>query len=118
MSGPDGAGTGQNRYSAANARPDFGQQHLREAIAARRAQLANLEAAIVADCEREAGHGISRAVRIDDRTTWDKATWSRYLTAAARPEPDYLPQMLRPFNESDGLERVVALPAPQSSIVV
>ena len=61
-------------------------------------------------CERAAVRGACRNVRIDDCKTWDKATWQRYLEAAARLEPDYLPQMRRLLRDIDIFERLLTLP--------
>lgn len=46
----------------------------------------------------------------DDCETWDKAAWQRYLEAAARLEPDYLPQMRRLLRDIDRFERLLTLP--------
>jgi len=35
--------------------------------------------------------------------------WNRYLTVAAKHEPDYMPQMLRLLGEIDRFERIMAL---------
>jgi hypothetical protein len=47
---------------------------------------------------------------MDDRGTWDRATWQRYLDAAARLEPQYGPAMRRLLQEIDQLNRLMALP--------
>jgi hypothetical protein len=44
---------------------------------------------VVAACESAAARGAARSVRIDDRATWNRATWDRYLAEATRLEPDY-----------------------------
>ena len=80
---------------------------LRHGIAARRHRLAELETSMVEACERAAVRGACRNVRIND---WDKATWQRYLEAAARLEPDYLPQMRRLLRDIDRFEWLLALP--------
>jgi hypothetical protein len=49
-------------------------------------------------------------VRIDDRATWDRPTWQRYLDAATRLEPDYGPPMRRLLQEIDQLTRLIDLP--------
>ena len=82
---------------------------LRGGIARRRLALADLEAGLVTACERAAARGASRAVRIDDRATWDRATWQRYLDAATRLEPDYGPSMRRLLREIDQLMRLIDL---------
>ena len=89
---------------------------LREAIAVRRQRLAEREAELVAACEKAAAHGAGRHIRIDDRATWDRAAWNRYITAATQLEPDFMPEMLGLIREIERLERLVAIPAaPQTS---
>jgi hypothetical protein len=88
---------------------------LRRGIAARRHRLAELETSMVDACERAAVRGACRNVRIDDCKTWDKATWQRYLEAAARLEPDYLPQMRRLLRDIDRFERLLTLPIAAES---
>ena len=83
---------------------------LRHGIAARRHRLAELETSMVDACEHAAVRGACRNVRIDDCKTWDNATWQRYLEAAARLEPDYLPQMRRVLRDIDRFERLLTLP--------
>jgi hypothetical protein len=83
---------------------------LRHGIAARRQRLAELETSMVDACERAAMRGACRTVRTDDCKTWDKAAWQRYLEAAARLEPDYLPQMRRLLRDIDRFERLLTLP--------
>lgn len=90
--------------------------HLRQAIRDRRARLAAIETSMVAACERDAARGLPHGVRIDDRETWDKSTWDRYLAAAIRCEPNYMPAMLRILNEIEQLERLMQLP-PRSSVI-
>ena len=94
------------------ARPALGinLRHLRAVIAARRAAIASLEAAMVAKCEAAAARTAPRGIRPDDRATWDHAMWDRYLTAAATLEPDYLPRLLRLHVEVECLERLRLLP--------
>jgi hypothetical protein len=79
-------------------------------IAARRHRLAELETSMVEACERAAVRGACRKVRMHDHDTWDKATWRRYLEAAARLEPDYMPQMRRLLWDIDRFERLLTLP--------
>jgi hypothetical protein len=83
---------------------------LRHGIAARRHRVAELETSMVEACERAAVPGACRNVRVDDRKTWDKAAWQLYLEAAARLEPDYLPQMRRLLRDIDRFERLLTLP--------
>jgi hypothetical protein len=47
---------------------------------------------------------------MDDRETWDRATWDRYLAAASRHEPDYMPRIRRLLGEIDNIEKLLALP--------
>ena len=82
---------------------------LRDGIASRRQDLLDLEAAMVAACETAAARGRAHGVHMDDRETWDRATWTRYLAAAARLEPEFGPPMRRLLREIDQLERVLAL---------
>lgn len=93
----------------------FDRPHLRQAIRDRRARLAAMETSMVAACEREAARGLAHGVRIDDRETWDKPTWDRYLAAAIRCEPAYMPAMLRILSEIEQLERLMQLP-PRSLV--
>lgn len=67
--------------------PDRAQ--LRTTIAEHRRQLAELEASLVAECEEAAVRGHRHRVDPQDRETWDRATWGRYLAAATRLEPRY-----------------------------
>lgn len=83
---------------------------LRAGIAERRQRLLDLEAAMVAACEADAARGRPTASRMDDRTTWDRVTWGRYLAAALRLESEYGPPMRRLLREIDQLQRVLALP--------
>jgi hypothetical protein len=79
-------------------------------IAARRRRLAELETSMVEACERAAVRGARRKVRMHDHDTWDKATWHRYLEAAALLEPDYMPQMRRLLRDIHRFERLLTLP--------
>ena len=94
-------------------RPSLGidHQHLRAIIADRRAALSAIEIEMVGKCEEVAARAAPRHVRLDDRGTWDRAMWNRYLSAAAALEPDYMPQMLRLHAEVERLERILLLPA-------
>ena len=84
---------------------------IHDAITARRALIARIESAWVSACEREARRNLAPGILLDDRETWDKATWNRYLTAAAKTEARFLPRMRRLYNEIARLERMLALPA-------
>jgi hypothetical protein len=82
---------------------------VRDAIATRRAQIGIIEAEWVIACERDAARGACNSVRLDDRQTWDKAMWDRYLAAAAGRQGEYLPRLLRLYNEIALLEGLLAL---------
>lgn len=97
------------------AHPSFSRLYLQQAIADRRARYAALEAALVAACEREAAHGADRTAHLGDRGTWDRAMWDRYLAAAVRREPDFMPAMWRLLDEIGRLERLLALPLLQET---
>jgi hypothetical protein len=85
------------------------QSRIQDALAALHAQISLLETAWVAASEVEAARGRSRDVRMDDRGTWDRATWARYLAAAAAHEPAFMPKIKRLLCEIDRLERALAL---------
>src|SRR5215469_5204412 len=87
------------------------RDRLREAIAVRRQRLAECEADLVATCERAVAYGAGRHIRLDDRTTWDRAAWSRHIGTALRLEPEFMPEMLRLIRDIERLERLAALPA-------
>lgn len=63
-------------------------------VAEHRRQLAELEASLVAECEDAAVRGHRHRVDPQDRETWDRATWGRYLAAATRLEPRYGKRMV------------------------
>jgi hypothetical protein len=90
--------------------PHLDRSHLATGITSRRRRLADLEAAMAASCEAAAVRGAPRVIRVDDRGTWDRAMWQRYLDAAARLEPDYGPLMRRLLQEIDRLQRLLDLP--------
>jgi hypothetical protein len=96
--------------STPSCRRQLDRSILRHGIAARRHRLAELESSMVDACERAAVGGACRSIRIDDCKTWDKATWRRYLDAAARLEPDYMPQMCKLLRDIDRFERLLTLP--------
>ena len=86
------------------------RQRLRDALATKRAAVASLEAAWVAAAEADIARNASRDVRIDDRSTWDKTTWSRYLVAASAHEPDFKPWIMRLLREIDSVEKLLDMP--------
>ena len=105
--GPAGA---PPALAATRFQPSLDRSRLREAIAVRRQRLAEREADLVAACERAVAYGAARQIRVDDRTTWDRAAWNRYVGTATRLEPDFMPEMLRLLREIERLERLAALP--------
>ena len=64
---------------------------------------------MVAACEADAARGRPPGVRMDDRGTWDRATWNRYLAAATRMEPQFGPPMHRLLRDIDRLQRLLSL---------
>jgi hypothetical protein len=70
---------------------------------------------MVAACEADAAHGRAHGVRMDDRETWDRATWTRYLAAAARREAEFGPRMRQLLREIDQFERLMARPFSTST---
>jgi hypothetical protein len=94
------------------------RSHLRSALLAKRATVARLETAWVAAAEADAAVGRTRAVRMDDRETWDRATWDRYLAAASKHEPDYMPRIKRLLGEITNIEKLLALPSGQAARAV
>lgn len=90
------------------------RSRLRSALLDKRATIARLEAAWVAAAEADATAGRGRAVRMDNRESWDRATWDRYLAAASQREPDYMPRIKRLLGELASIEKLLALPSGQS----
>lgn len=86
------------------------REALRFGVALRRACLAALEAELVEGCEAAAHAGDPYASASDDRSRWDRATWQRYLDAAARLESRYGPRMRRLRDDIARLERLLDLP--------
>ena len=100
--------------SAALAFAQLGDRsRLNAAVLNKRATIARLEAEWVAAAEADAAAGHARTVRMDDRETWDAATWNRYLTAASKHEPDYMPRIRRLLTEIDNIEKLMTLPSGQ-----
>ena len=97
--------------AATGYQPSLDRGRLREAIAGRRQRLTEREAALVAACENAVAHGAGRHIPLDDRTTWDRAAWNRYVGTATRLEPEFMPEMLRLIRDIERLERLAALPA-------
>jgi hypothetical protein len=107
---------GPSALAATRVHPSLDRGRLREAIAVRRQRLAERETDLVAACERAVAHGAGRHIRVDDRATWDRAAWNRYVAAATQLDPAFMPEMLGLIREIERLERLAALPAaPQAS---
>ena len=83
---------------------------LRNAIAAKRTHIAQLEAAWVAAAEAELAQHPRHGIRIDDRATWDREIWTRYLAAAEACEPEFKPRIRRLLDEIAATERLLAAP--------
>ena len=83
---------------------------LMQAIATKRATIAQLEAAWVAAAEAELARHLRHGVRVDDRATWDRETWTGYLAAAEACEPEFKPRIRRLLCEVESLERLLASP--------
>ncbi|HME02419.1 MAG TPA: hypothetical protein VKG38_05250 [Solirubrobacteraceae bacterium] len=90
------------------------RRRLQDALAARRAAMQRLEADWVAACEADAAHGRGGHVRMDDRSTWDAATWNRYLAAAERHEPTFKPRIRQLLIEIENLQKLLAMPAART----
>ena len=89
------------------------RSRLNAALVDKSATIARLEAEWVAAAEADAAAGHARTVRMHDRETWDSATWNRYLTAASKHEPDYMPRIRRLLTEIDNIEKLMTLPSGQ-----
>ena len=96
--------------------PFLDRAQIRDRIAQHRALLADLEGALVAACEAAAARRRTAAVRVDDRATWDRAMWQRYLDAATVLEPDYGPRMRALLRDIERLERLLTLPVAREGI--
>jgi hypothetical protein len=83
---------------------------LRETLASNRAAVARLEADWVATAEADLRRSVGGRIRVDNRETWDKATWDRYLTAAAAHEDEFKPRIMRLLRDIDGLEAQLSAP--------
>ncbi|MBV8914131.1 MAG: hypothetical protein JOZ05_13965 [Acetobacteraceae bacterium] len=86
---------------------------LRTAIAAKRAHIAQLEAAWVAAAEAELARHPRHGIRIDDRATWDRETWTRYLAAAEACEPEFKPRIKRLLDEIGATAHLLAAPVAE-----
>jgi hypothetical protein len=80
--------------------------HIPSAAAAKRAEIASLEADWAADSERAAARSLGGIGRLGERETWDRATWNRYLAAAQESQHLYLPRLRRLYAEVERLEQL------------
>ena len=96
--------------ATARFQPSLDRSRLHEAIALRRQRLAERDADLVAACEKAVARGAGGHIRLDDRATWDRAAWNRYVGTATQLEPEFMPEMLRLIRDIERLERLVALP--------
>jgi hypothetical protein len=123
---PGGGGTTAPSALVSRPRPDLrppapvtprlDPEKIRCRIAQHRVRLAELEASLVAACEAAAARHRASGVRVEDRATWDRPMWQRYLDAATILEPDYGPRMRDLLRDIDRLERLLALPAAYGRI--
>lgn len=81
-------------------------RHILTAIQDKRAEIAILEADWAAASEHAAARSLGGLGRLGNRETWDRATWNRYLAAAADSQDFYLPRLRRLYAEVDRLERL------------
>jgi hypothetical protein len=77
---------------------------LREAILAKRAEIARLELEWSTTSERAAARAAGGAARLGERETWDRATWDRYLSTAADCQESFMPRLRRLYAEVSRLE--------------
>ena len=111
-----GSVSSRSAHSVIRLLPSLDRGRLHEAIAIRRQRLAEREADLVAACERAVARGAGQHIRLDDRATWDRAAWNRYVKTATQLEPSFMPEMLRLIRDIERLERLATLPAaPQAS---
>lgn len=83
---------------------------LRLGVALRREALARLQEEMVAACEAAAGLGDPRTCAPDDRASWDRGAWRRYLDEATRRESIHGPRMRRLREDIARLERLLDPP--------
>lgn len=98
------------RMAAPVAPTRLDREVLRLGVALRREALARLQEEMVASCEAAAGLGDPRTCAPDDRASWDRGAWRRYLDAAVRLEGGYGPRMRRLREDIARLERLLDLP--------
>jgi hypothetical protein len=89
--------------------PFNGRALLTLQIASRRIRLAELEAEMLAACERALLDARPRRSASLDRKRWGRAAWHRYLAAAMRLEAAYGPRICRLRQEIAQLERLTTL---------
>jgi hypothetical protein len=81
-------------------------------IAEKRAEIAALEADWAATSERAAARSLGGIRHLGPRETWDRSTWTRYLTAATDNQDLYMPRLRRLYAEVECLERLGDAEAP------
>ena len=90
--------------------PRLSRAMIHAGISLRQAALDALEAELVSDCEAAAGLGNPELSAVDNRASWDRAAWGRYLAAAVQVEARYGPRMRRLHADIEHLERLLHLP--------
>jgi hypothetical protein len=95
--------------AARSCSPTLNRQILLDAVAHRRARIAELEDDLVAECEAAAVRLRTIAVRHDDAATWDRAAWDRYVARVVALEPVFGPRLRRLREEVARLDRLAAL---------
>ena len=73
-------------------------------LAARRAELADLDIRLTTACERAAGQGRRHPVASSNPTSWSPTTWHRYLREARTQDYLLRPRMRRLAAEIGRLE--------------
>jgi len=88
------------------------REMIRHSLMLRRERLAELEEQMVDSCDAAAkrNHHKTSTAMPHDRRRWDRATWSRYLDAAAQMESSHGPRMRRLRDDIARLERLLELP--------
>ena len=81
-------------------------------IAEKRGEIAALEADWAATSERAAARSLGGIRHLGPRETWDRSTWTRYLTAATDNQDLYMPRLRRLYAEVERLERLGDAEAP------
>ena len=98
-------------FSARSAPMGIDPARIRDAILAKRAQIAALELEWSSASERAAARAAGGTARLGERETWDRATWDRYLSAASDCQDAFMPRLRRLYAEVTRLE-LLADPLP------